>query len=172
MISGIRSDHWNPHSARPYRSPDKALGSYGYQSAAKSARRSANTRSPAAHMSTLTVRSSGCPTWPTHRLRRPADARTAMREGGHPSCDPHQFRHSFAHAFLADGGNDTDLTRLAAGRLGGWVPKRGLGRCGEGTAGPCDHSSVKRLWKPGAATASGGRTGRRSRSRCVRRQGI
>jgi integrase/recombinase XerC len=35
------------------------------------------------------------------------------REVGLPDLHPHQFRHSFSHQWLADGGGETDLMRLA-----------------------------------------------------------
>lgn len=38
------------------------------------------------------------------------------REAGLPRLHAHQFRHSFAHAYLAAGGNETDLQRLAGWR--------------------------------------------------------
>jgi site-specific recombinase XerD len=40
----------------------------------------------------------------------------ASRRAGLPRLHPHQFRHSFAHSFLAAGGNETDLQRLAGWR--------------------------------------------------------
>ena len=35
---------------------------------------------------------------------------------GLPGLHPHQFRHSFAHQWLADGGGEMDLMRLASWR--------------------------------------------------------
>jgi site-specific recombinase XerD len=40
----------------------------------------------------------------------------ASRRAGLPRIHPHQFRHSFAHYYLASGGNETDLQRLAGWR--------------------------------------------------------
>jgi site-specific recombinase XerD len=42
---------------------------------------------------------------------------------------PHQFRHGFAHAWLADGGQEGDLMRLA-----GWKSRQMLGRYGASAA--------------------------------------
>ncbi len=35
---------------------------------------------------------------------------------GLPRLHPHQFRHTFAHEYLANGGQKSDLQRLARGR--------------------------------------------------------
>lgn len=42
---------------------------------------------------------------------------------GVPHCNPHRFRHTFAHRWLADGNGETDLMRLA-----GWRSRQMLGR--------------------------------------------
>jgi site-specific recombinase XerD len=42
--------------------------------------------------------------------------RRRCREAGINVIHPHQLRHTFAHAFLAAGGNETDLMRLAGWR--------------------------------------------------------
>jgi integrase len=42
-----------------------------------------------------------------------ADAATPRGGGGLPGAEPHQLRHTFAHQWLAQGGGETDLTRLA-----------------------------------------------------------
>lgn len=44
-------------------------------------------------------------------------------EIGLPRLHPHQFRHTFAHAWLAAGGQETDLMRLA-----GWRSRQMVGR--------------------------------------------
>jgi site-specific recombinase XerD len=43
--------------------------------------------------------------------------RRCSRQAGLPELHPHQFRHTFAHQWLAQGGGETDLMRLA-----GWSP--------------------------------------------------
>ena len=45
------------------------------------------------------------------------------RDAGIPAIHPHQFRHTFAHLWLADGGQETDLMRLA-----GWRSREMVGR--------------------------------------------
>jgi site-specific recombinase XerD len=45
------------------------------------------------------------------------------REAGIPEIHPHQLRHSFAHQFLASGGQETDLMQLA-----GWSSRKMVGR--------------------------------------------
>jgi integrase len=44
-------------------------------------------------------------------------------EAGVPNVHPHRFRHSFAHDWLASGGQETDLMRLA-----GWRSRQMVGR--------------------------------------------
>jgi integrase len=39
--------------------------------------------------------------------------RRRSRQAGLPDLHPHQFRHTFAHQWLAQGGSETDLMRLA-----------------------------------------------------------
>jgi integrase/recombinase XerC len=48
---------------------------------------------------------------------------------GLPNLHPHQFRHTFAHQWLADGGGETDLIRLA-----GWRSRTMLQRYGPAAA--------------------------------------
>jgi integrase len=46
-------------------------------------------------------------------------------QAGLPGLHPHQLRHTFAHAWLAQGGGETELMRLA-----GWRSRQMLSRCG------------------------------------------
>ena len=48
---------------------------------------------------------------------------------GLPKLHPHQFRHTYAHMWLADGGTEGDLMRLA-----GWKSRQLLSRCGASAA--------------------------------------
>lgn len=45
------------------------------------------------------------------------------RQAGIAEIHPHHFRHTFAHQFLAVGGNETDLMRLA-----GWSSRAMVNR--------------------------------------------
>jgi hypothetical protein len=51
------------------------------------------------------------------------------REAGIDDLHPHVLRHTFAHHWLAEGGNEGDLTRLA-----GWKSRQMLGRYGVSAA--------------------------------------
>jgi integrase len=48
---------------------------------------------------------------------------------GLPKLHPHQFRHTYAYLWLADGGNEGDLMRLA-----GWKSRQMLSRYGASAA--------------------------------------
>jgi len=50
-------------------------------------------------------------------------------KAGLPKLHPHQFRHTYAHLWLADGGNEGDLMRLA-----GWKSRQMLSRYGASAA--------------------------------------
>jgi site-specific recombinase XerD len=51
------------------------------------------------------------------------------REAGIEKLHPHQFRHTYAHMWLSDGGNEGDLMRLA-----GWKSRQMLSRYGASAA--------------------------------------
>lgn len=52
------------------------------------------------------------------------------KQAGVPGLHAHQFRHTFAHAWLASGGQENDLMRLA-----GWRSRTMIGRYGASAAG-------------------------------------
>src|SRR4051794_13353407 len=54
-------------------------------------------------------------------IRQMIDRRTD--DAGIPHINPHRFRHTFAHKWLADGGQENDLMRLA-----GWRSREMVGR--------------------------------------------
>lgn len=51
------------------------------------------------------------------------------REAGIEGVHPHRFRHTFAHQWLADGGQENDLVQLA-----GWTSNQMVGRYGRSAA--------------------------------------
>ena len=68
-----------------------------------------------------------------HRPLAPSGLVTMLRRrgalAGIPGLHPHQLRHSFAHHWLASGGNETDLMKLA-----GWTTREMLDRYGAAVA--------------------------------------
>jgi integrase len=75
------------------------------------------------------------------------------REAGLPGLHPHQFRHTFAHQWLAEGGAEVDLMRLAGWRSRAMVA---LWRQRRRRPRPRSSPSSQRIWSAAGQRGEGG----------------
>lgn len=61
------------------------------------------------------------------------------REAGVPDVHPHRFRHTYAHTWLVNGGQETDLMRLA-----GWRSRQMVGRYAASAATDRAHEAYRK----------------------------
>jgi site-specific recombinase XerD len=83
-------------------------------------------------------------------IRDVLDRRCAL--AGVEHIHPHQFRHTFAHSWLADGGQETDLMRLT-----GWSSRSMLSRYAASAADARAAESYKKRQSPADKLKGGGK---------------
>jgi site-specific recombinase XerD len=87
----------------------------------------ARSRHPQAHLPALWLGANGREAMTDNGIAQMI--RKRGREAGIEGLHPHMLRHTFAHAWLAEGGNEGDLMRLA-----GWKSRQMLNRYGASAA--------------------------------------